>query len=341
MSDLNLATRELFIRTRINQVFMKTPFIDELQSRKKVVYKGGKYIERLMETKTTEDLVQEYTANTALRDEKKDVLEKARFYRKYAQYPLRYDVDEYLENIVAGSEEQLADLSKLLVEKGNEGIKLYLDAIAWNNGSTTPIADGAGVLKFQSVVSALNHDTAYGTLSRTFSSNVNDYWQSSDPAGLTENITSSSQDTAYQATLANLDKWIYETNVMHNMQSADDLRIYCCPTLYNKYRAQMEARGIYEGGSGNTGITSMKRDGYQIVSVPYLQKTTTMKTWLFILNLKDWELRIDTERNFKMTDFKWQAEQSNGYDFWLARIMWAGNLICWKPQGSLWLSNVS
>ena len=82
-------------------------------------------------------------------------------------------------------------------------------------------------------------------------------------------------------------------------------------------------------------------DGHEVVSVPYLQTSSTMKTWVFILNLQYWELRIHNQRNFNMTGFKWQGDVANGYDYWLARIMVQGNLMCWKPNSSMWLSNIS
>jgi hypothetical protein len=116
-----------------------------------------------------------------------------------------------------------------------------------------------------------------------------------------------------------------------------------CPSLWDKLAAEMEAgiTGYKPGEYQKQGIRKLNFDGHQIVSVPYLQTTSTMRSWLFILNMKYWELRIHSSRNFKMTDFKWQGEQVNGYDFWLARILWAGNFVCWKPNSSMWLSNVS
>ena len=82
-------------------------------------------------------------------------------------------------------------------------------------------------------------------------------------------------------------------------------------------------------------------DGHEVVSVPYLQRTSTMRTWVFILNLAYWELRIHTRRNFKFTGMKWQGENANGYDYYLGRILLQGNFCCWKPKSSLWLSAVS
>lgn len=118
--------------------------------------------------------------------------------------------------------------------------------------------------------------------------------------------------------------------------------ICMCPTLWNKLRNEFEAHLVYQPGKKQSqGIKSMMFDGHEIVSVPYLQRSSTMKTWLFILNLRHFELRIHTRRNFKFTGFKWQGDQSNGYDYYLGRIMLQGNFVCWKPKSSMWLSAVS
>ena len=339
-ADLSKATRTLHERTVVPQVYIKTPFVEELQRRKQITYSGGTAIEKLVDTAEIDDLVQTYTANQALTDEKKTTLEKPKFTWKYAQLPLRYDVDEYLQNVTAGTEEKLLGLAKFLVEKGHRGIKLWLQSQIFNSGSTTGVADGAA--GFQSLVSALDHDVAYGTITRTFSTSTNDWWQGSDPTALIADVSSTAQGTAFNMTVSNLRKWINESNVSHNMEGVDDIMVLMCPTLWDKLAAEMESKVLYKPGLKQAqGIRSMIMDGHEIVSVPYLQTTSTMKTWVFILNLRYWELRIHTKRAFDLTPFEWQAKNSNGYDFWLARIMVAGNLMCWKPNSSMWLSNVS
>jgi hypothetical protein len=340
-ADLTKATRELFVRSLVDQVYYRTPFIEELQRRRQITHTAGKYIERLIDTDEIDDLMQVYTANSALTDAKKTTLEKPRFTWRLWQLPLRYDVDEELQNVHGGKEITLLNLAKHLVTKGQRACKLWLDKQVFNNGSTTGIADGT-VTSLQSLVSGLDHDVTYGTISRTWSTGTNDYWQGADPSGLNESVSTSGQGTAYNLTKANIRKWVNETDVAHHMEGADDLMILMCPTLWNKLAAQFEAHLEYKPGSKQSqGIRSMIFDGHEIVSVPYLQTTSTMKTWLFILNLRHWELRIHSMRNMKMTDFKWQGENANGYDYHLARILGQGNLVCWKPNSSMWLSNVS
>lgn len=339
-NDLSIATRELFIKSLVNQVFLKTPFIEELQRRRQITHSAGKYVERLVDTDEIDDLMQEYVPEQALTDQKKDTLAKPRFTWKYAQLPLRYGVEEKLQNHSGDPKIQLLNLAEHLAKKGQRGTKLWLMKKTFNTASDVPVADGA--VGPQSLVSALNHDSTYGTLSRSFSGGTNDYWQGADPAGLGEVVTSSSQDTAYNFTRDNIRKWVNETSIAHHMEGTDDLQILCSPTLWDKLAAQMESHLQYkEGKKQSQGIRSMIFDGHEVVSVPYLQTTANTKTWVFILNLRYWELRIHTERNFLHTPFKWQGDVANGYDYWLSRIMFQGNLVCWKPNSSIWLSNVS
>ncbi|MHC4603987.1 MAG: phage major capsid protein [Planctomycetota bacterium] len=340
MSDLTQATRELFMRSLVDEVHMKTPVVEELRRRNKVTYKGGKYIERLVSYDNIDDLAQEYGPNDALTNQKKNILDKPRFTWKRMQLPLQYGVEEYEQNIHAGREEQLLDLANFLVKKGQEGTRLWLCKKIFNSASATGVADGS--TSFQSLVSALDHDVTYGTLSRSISAGTRDWWQGCDPSGLFENVSSSAQATATNFTISNLRKWITETDIAH-YDTAEGLYICVCPKLYNKLRAEMEAKVQYNPAKvQRQGVTKMYLDeNHQIVSVPYLGKSSTTQTWVFILNLNEWELRINASRNFTMTGFKWQGDIANGHDYWLARIMVSGNLVCWKPNSSMWLSNVS
>jgi len=340
--DVTLATRELFDRTLVDQVRMRVPLIEALERNGQVkkTFKGGKYIEKLIDTDTLESQVQEYTANSALLDSKKTTLEKPRFTWKYATLPLRYDVDEEVQNAEAGKEEQLLDLPEHMVTKAHRDLRRWMEAKMFNSGSATGVADGA--VTFQSLVSALDADVTYGTITRTAASNVADYWQGSDPSGLWSSITAGTQAAAANFTTSNIRKWVNESNIAHFMEGADDLMILCCPTLWNKVAAEMEGKVIYKPGlKQSQGIRSMMFDGHEIVSVPYLQTSSEMKAWVFILNLRYWEWRMWYARDFKFTGFKWQGENSNGYDYWLARVMMVGNFFCWKPSSSMWLSNVS
>jgi hypothetical protein len=159
-----------------------------------------------------------------------------------------------------------------------------------------------------------------------------------------QGVTTSTQNTATNISVANFRKWIVP--IEQYMEKMSDLYVVMCPTLWNKLRAELEAKGQLELNKDKLrfGIQQFEIDGAQIVKDPYLEKgwgsSGTTENWVFILNMADWELRIHSARNFKQTEFEWQGDQANGHDDWLARIMLAGNLMCWKPNGNLWLSNV-
>jgi len=350
-NDLSLATRELFLRTVKAQTFMRMPVLEELLKRDKITYRGGKYIEALIDIAEMTELGQAYTVNEALTDGKKDMLQKPRFTWKYYQVPLRYDVDEYLQNHTASSDDiKLLDLAEFLTKKAHRGMRLGLRAMMYNvdpmtnTGSETGVGDSSKF--FQSFLSALDHDvTTYGNVSRTFGNASTGYWHGSDPTGRPDVVSSSTQNTEYNISIANLRKWLIP--IYEYMETPDDLYIVMCPTLWNKLRAELEAYGQFDldKDSLKYGIQKFWIDGHQCVSDPWLENgygtSGTTENWVFKLNLADWEMRFHTERNFKMSDFKWQGENTNGYDQWLARLMLAGNFMCWKPNGSMWLQNVS
>jgi hypothetical protein len=350
LDDVGLATRELFVRSVKDQVYMRTPIIEELQRRSQITYSGGKYIERLVDVNEVNSLAQAYTANEALSDGKVDTLEKPRFKFKLLQQPMKYDVDEYLQNHNAGTEEQLLDLAQYLVTKSQRGVKLAMRNMMYNvdpggaTGSETGVGDNSKY--WQSLLSALDHDVTYGTINRTLSTSTNGWWQGSDPSGRPDTITSSTQDTATNISLANFRKWIIP--IEQYMESMTDLYCVMCPTLWNKLRAELEAKGQHnklEADKLKYGIQAFTIDGAMIVKDPYLEHgwgaSGTTENWVFILNMNDLELRVHSDRNMKQTEFKWQGENANGHDYWLARILCSGNLINWKPNGSMWLSNVS
>jgi len=342
MSDLTTATRTFIVKTLKHEVFWRMPVYEALERRGKVTFRGGTAIERPVTMDTMESLAQAYGTNTPLTDEAKDMLAKPKFTWKKLQLPLRYTCDWEIQNANASDSEQIVDLVQFLGNQAQDGIRRKMTDLMFNSASTTGVGDNTD--DFQSLVSALDHDTTYGTFARNLSANTRDWWQGADAAGLTKDISTSAQATAATLSISNLRKWIYETDVAHYMKDKSDLQVAMCPTLFNKVRAEMESKMIYKpsGDKQRQGFNKMLLDGsIEIVEVPYLQRSSTTKTWLFILNLNEWELRISTARNFKLTPFEWQGKNTNGFDYYLARILVAGNLCCWKPNGNLWLSNVS
>ncbi len=344
MADLNLATRELFIRSLVHEVYQRSPILDDLQKRNQIIVRGGKTIDRNVIKDDLESLAQDYSENDVLTDEAKDQLVKPSFPWKRFQLPLRYSGETEIQNANAGREEQLTDLPRFLAEQAHDGVRLHLMKLIFNEGSTTGVAQTAD--QFQSIVSALDFDVSYGGITRTGASGVANYWQASQATGTTPNPAEGStltdvQGTATVMSLANLRTW--RIGVQQYTKTKDDLLYVMCPTLFNKVRNELETRNIYRpvGDTSVQGFNKMEFDGHNIVDVPYLESSSTMKKWVFILNLRYWTLYINAARNYKMTPFAWQGKYANGHDYYLSRLLVAGNFVCWKPNANLMLTNVT
>jgi hypothetical protein len=340
--DLSIATRTIFDRSLKNQVLIGTPFYDELVRRDKVITTGGTRIDRLVDRDEIDDLAQAYDENTALTDGKKDTLSRPVFDWKNIQLPLSYGLDEQLQNVDAMKEEQLLNLAEHLAKKGLRGLKLKLMKASWNQGTTTPI-ESSNTKEFQSIVSALDFDNTYGGITRTGATGVNNFWQGGmvNAVGTPEGTAiTDTNATAFSLSIDQWRKWLIPLE--HRAENLSDLITYMPASLFNKFRAEAESRILYRPGDPQKqGFKTMFVDDYEIVKVPFLEETSTTKKWVSIINHDDWDLRIHTSRNFEMTDFVWQGDRVNGFDKWLARILVTGNLVCWKPNGSMWLNNVS
>jgi len=348
-ADLSIVTRELLTKGRINQVYLAMPFLESLQQRNQIITRGGKTIDKIVDTVEIDDLAQTYRLGSGdiLTDSEKEVKAQPSFGWKAAQLPLRYGSDVEIMNVFAGSREQLVAYAEDLANRGLRGMRIKLEKMIFNNGSTTTTDYNDSGENFQSLVNALKHDDTYGGITRTMASGVANYWQSANPTfnpATTAEGTSpgtSTQGTATNFTVNNLRNWLIYVKL--HSDAKNDIEVYTCSTLFNKMKAEAEAKGVYSPGKGrmDIGFDDMYVDGYRIVEVPRLQTDSTMQNWVFICNMSKWELRVHPERNFKMTDFKHQAEQINGVDQYLARIFLAGNLMCWQPNANMFLSNVS
>ena len=340
--DLLIATRTIFDRSLKKQVFIETPFFNELEKRNKITTGGGKSIDRLVDMDEMDDQTQYYDENTALTDGKKNFLARPDFDWKLVQTPMTYGVDEQIQNVDSGNEEQLLDLAEHLAKKGIRGMRLSLMKAAWNNGTTTP-TESSNTKSFQSIVSALDFDNTYGGITRTGATGVNNYWQGGMVGAVGTPEGTAITDTNATAYSLSIDQWrTWLIPLEHRAENIADLVTYMPASLFNKFRAEAEARILYRSGDPQRqGFEDMFVDGKKIVKVPYLEETAITKKWVSIINHNDWEMRIHRARNFDMTPFVWQGDRANGFDKWLGRIMVAGNIMCWKPNGSIWLNNVS
>jgi hypothetical protein len=346
-TNLSNLTRDIFEKSLVDSVYTSIPVLDELNKRKKVIT-GGKQLKFPTIKDDLKSLYLAYGIKDPLPGGSKSTTEVQAFDWKYATLPLEYDGDVEVQNLNAASENKIVDIAELLSKQALKGFKLGIqDAMC--NGATisSTTAYGDSGKNFQSIVNALKHDDTYGGLARLLSAGTRNYYQGADQNTLyvtsTEGsaATASAQTTTANMSIANWRKWI--VNVIHASENKQDVMTFMCPTLFNKLKAECQATQTYQGGTdtANVGFNKMFIDGRPIVDWDFLERATITKLWVLILNMNTWEFHINSARDFKMTPFKWQGENINGTDTYLARLLVAGNLICRQPNANMFLSNVS
>jgi hypothetical protein len=346
-TNLYNLTKDLIEKSLTNEVYLRTAFLDELNKRKRITA-GGRTLQFPVIKDTLESLAQAYSMKEPLTSSQKSITEIATWDWKYVQLPIEYDGDVEIQNLSAASEEKIYDIAEMLAEQALYGINLKMQTMIFAAGAAPATAYGDSGKNFQSIPNALNHDETYGKLTRLLvngAAGTNDWFQSADPAagawfGSTV-LTASTQDTAANLTIANLRAWIIK--VQRFCKKKSDIMVTMCPTLFNKLKAECQAQMIYQGAkdTADVGFNKMFIDGHQIVDADYLETTAVSRAWVFLLNLETWELHINKARNFKMTPFKWQAENINGTDTYLSRLLLCGNLICRQPNANMFLSSVT
>jgi hypothetical protein len=337
-ANISATTRDFWLRTVVDQVFLKMPLYARLLMADKVSWKGGQHITAPVDTAEWDDLMQDYTAGEGMTSGRAATLTKPWFNWKMAQMPVSYNVDEYLQNGGA-SDIKVIDFSEYLTKKSHKATRIGLYKRMYSSTSTD------ATKPIQSVYQALNHDATYGHVSRA-TTVTNKWWQG---ASIAE--TFADQDTSRTISI----------HMFRQAFSAADMRAetagnYLCvvgPDNYLNLKSQVDGSVHIVNPPGplvKYGFQSFMLDGVEVVRDPYLRATgltaetalgTGPEKWFFIFNINDWELRLHPERSIRMTPFKWQGDYANGPDEWLARIMIAGNLVCWRPQGSIWLSDVT
>jgi len=344
-ANIQSTTRRLFLKTVKSQVFMKMPLYARLLLAKKITWKGGQFITRPVDKAEMDDVTQEYLAGAQLTQGRKTLLETPYFHWKYAQTPVSYNVEEELQN-GGGADTAPVDFIAFLVKKAQRAARLTLYKNMYGIGMTdasglldTGADDGDHMAKINSVRHALAHDITYAHLTRTISSATNTWWQG---ASIDQDYVD--WDTARSPSLSNFRKVMDAVQLY--AEQPGDLLCVVGPIIFRELQSQVETKHIYSrDGSplAKYGFTSMVIDGVEVVMDPFLrasQEALAYK-WMFMFNISDWEFRLHPRRSFNFTGFKWQGDRADGYDEWLARILIAGNLCCWKPNGSCYLSNVA
>lgn len=353
--DLNNLTRDMHDKTWEVEYMAKNPVVGLMLQRKNLMFKGGKKYKRSLDTDTHEDLVQDYSVNQPLTHGVKNTTTEALFRRKYFQCPIQIDVDEELENAKQTTDgTQLHNMAKFRVRKANEATRTHMRILLYRQvGHTLAATDSNKYM--QGLNNALTVDHTYGEITRTYSAgNKNDvgfFWQP-----MAGTITTTVQSTTAIAIGISMMRTIIDP--LEDLESDNtDIVSIMGGVLWLSLMAEAEARSmpytIEKNRTARQGFTEMILDGRRIIKDPFLKASnnTIMGTtsgatgdlarrW-YSLNLKDWDMFIDPTRNFKMTNFFDQKQIANGSDFELARVIFAGNLVCWHPNSQVMYENVT
>ena len=337
--DFNITTREAYDKSFKSQVALALPLYAMLYEHQRVKFKGGRSTKIRVQKSTTESLGQSYFMNEGLDGGRQDVLAEAEFFTKYNQFPVQYDGRDVIEN-TGGELTAPLDSIRLVTETSQDGTRRFLQEKFWAAAVSNPENER----DFNSVPQALTHDVKYGGLTRTIGSNINDWWQGASPAG-----TYTDQSTAVSPSLSNILKWatVCRRYLAAGMDGKGRLRnplyMFVPEGIYQEINMQAEART----GLANPSLMKFKYgfEAINIYNIEIIQSSwmtlNSRTASMALLNPETWQLRIAPSRNFKLTPFKWQAENAGGIDAWLARILIAGTLTCNMPRANMLLLNVA
>ena len=354
--DLNNLTRDMHDKTWLVEYMKKNPIIALMLERKDLKFKGGKKYYRQADTDTHEDNVQDYNVNDTLTHGVKDTTKEVVFRRKKFQCPIQIDVDEELENAQQTEDgTQLHNMAAFRIRKANEGGRVHMRKLLYRSANSSLSNQATDSNKYmQGLNSALEVDTTYGAVARTYNTGTKTdtgFWF--QPMGGT--VSQSTQATAASISIS----WLRtKFEPLEDLESDNtDLITLVGGVLWLSLQAEAEARSmaykIEKNRIARQGFTEMVLDGRRVVKDPFLKaanntimgETTdtagALERRVYGLNLKDWDFYIHPKRNFKLTEFFDQKNIAEGSDMMLARVLFAGNLVCWHPNSQLYYENVT
>lgn len=355
--DLDNLTRDMHDASWEVEYIRKNPVLALMLERKSLQFKGGKQYYREVDTGTHESLAQAYAQNDTLTHGVVNTTERITFRRKKIQFPVQIDEDEELENAEQTSDgTRLHKLAAFRVRKANEGLRLYLRKMMYRRTGHSQAATDSNKY-IQGLNNALTVDHTYGQMTRTTASDIANWWQPAD-----NRLTTTTQSTT--AAVMSIAWLRTQLEPLEDLESDNlDLITIVGGTLWLSLIEEAEARSMpyklvpdrlnKRGGKTRQGFHEMVLDGRRVIKDPYLSTrynsgegltsaaAGALERRLYCLNLKDWDFFIHPKRNFKMTDFFDQSKIANGSDFNLARIKFAGNLVCWHPNRQLMYENIT
>ena len=352
--NVSATSRKMWIESVISQVIFKMPMFTKMYLSGSVVKKwdGGTMITRPIKTANMKALAQDFGSEDALTGGRVTMLNMPSFRWKRFQLPIVYTHEEMTMN---SGPNRVVDFSRFLVESGQEGARIHLYELAYNNKATTETnySNDTGKV-FQSILQALDHGDAttdigysYGNLTRDISAGTNDVWQSADIEDSFDGTgVASVQDTEITASIANFRKAM--SVVRRSTEPTGDYLCVMGPTLHQAFQSQVGSGVVntkiasQPGDLVRYGFNSFTIDNVEFVEDTYLRNAnvTNAHKWFFIFHIPSWEMRFKPGEMFRITPFQDQAVMINGYPQSLARVYCEGNFMCWRPKSNMWLSNM-
>lgn len=361
-ANIQASTRELWRRTVQRQVWLKNPMLARMLMANRITWNGGQRLIGPLDIAEVDDHIEWYGENDTLGVKTKTTLTLAKFKWKSFQLPVQYGMAEELST-GKGAETAIFDLKKYLVTKANRGTRIalvnqfYGTDSSGTRGSDNSLTatDYASVngdtdKRFQSALQALTHDATYGGITRTASTNTNDWAQGASLDG-----SYTDWDTA--ATIGpDLIEQMQDAVMEHaGDYTASDFLFVMGPANYRALRKFVTAQKINTSPgilNVNYGIESFTMGGWEIAKDYRLQAkyisniasaspTLSADKWVFCFCIPTWEMRFHASRRFRFTGFTWQAMIAGGRDQYLARILGSGNFVCWQPNANCFKADVT
>jgi len=331
MSDLSIATEELVQRTFVHEVGLREPILAMLMTEGKVSSRGGTYITYDLIKDDAKDEAQAYAAGEPLTVAQSEFLSQAKFKYKFVQMPIRYNVEDEIQNHLATSEVKRHDLVALITERAQDGLRRHL-TVRLHTASSTDAGKYV-----QSIYDACDHARAYGTITSSTTSNT--WWNGASLDG-----TWTDRDGSLAVALDNIRKI---NNITDRYVPPGQKKYgYLPEALHSKMRGILEGKVSYQESTTENsklrrfGFKSFMYDGVEWVVDSYMT-LNSQTDYLLILNPDTWELRLHPSRAFKVTPFFDQGQVAGGADEKVARIYFAGNVCCKKPNANFWNSTAT
>ncbi len=338
-AQIEHTTRNMWEKGVKDQVLLKMPLMAKLIDRNRTRAESGEKIRQTVKTSEVDGLFHTYAFGQPMPGGRQANLERFVFSQKNAELPISYDASEELFN--SGGPNAPVNLGAQRAKDAFRGAKIGLYKQMYGSGASDTGTD------FNSVYQALAHDTAsetYGNVTRNYGTSVNDWAQGADLDDFASD--SSTQGTARAMSIYLIRRCILK--LMENAEEKASLMFVMGPDLYLKLKQEVDASVKYEPGpmALKYGFESFTLDGVEIVndyflSAKNLPDETTPNKWVLGFNADDWEFVIQPKRAFYRTVPQWQGGVPNGTDSYLGRVLLTANLCCWRPSGSILLTNVS